>query len=198
MIKREHIKGAIDAIAGRDPAAGYSLDEMLGAGAIDVPSRQDSSSGGNHFYFLFAGRKVPVNKFVFFNEGIAPIEQALMVKYGELIQKEALQRNKRSIEYREMSREIHLEGLRFMVCHEIDYAIKRAGERPRSPVGSGPHFTTLISSLESIKHEPQVLNTSRLRADSPVWYQGTVDTGTDACFTRFPFCTSNFFMSDFS
>lgn len=37
MIKRENIKQAIDAISARDAEIGYSLDEMLGMGQIDVP-----------------------------------------------------------------------------------------------------------------------------------------------------------------
>ena len=39
MIKREHIKQAIDAISRGSPEIGYSLDEMLGMGVIDIAPR---------------------------------------------------------------------------------------------------------------------------------------------------------------
>ncbi|MBW1739162.1 MAG: hypothetical protein JRJ69_16935 [Deltaproteobacteria bacterium] len=202
MIKREHLKSAIDAIAARDPAAGYSLSQMLGEGRIDVPSQQDRSSAGNYLSFLFAGREIPVSKFVFFNEGIAPIEQALMVNYGELVRREVLRRAKMDMGYRDMSRDIRREGLRFMVFHEIDYAMARAKKVSKSPADfrtrsrgndqkhtSTPSpETTRISSLEKIKLDDQPLDTSRLKAESPVWYQGTVGSGIDACFTAFPYC----------
>ncbi|GAI98462.1 unnamed protein product, partial [marine sediment metagenome] len=57
MIKRENIKQAIDAISERDPEIGYSLNEMLGTGQIDVPLQ------GDDLHFLFDRQKVPINKF---------------------------------------------------------------------------------------------------------------------------------------
>lgn len=205
MIKKENIKDAIDAIAGRDPAAGYSLDEMLGAGHIDVPSPQDDSSARNHVFFLFSGRKVPVNKFVFFNEGTTPIEQALLVKYGELVKKEELKSSKSDAGYRDMAQEIHQEGLRFMVCHEIDYAIGRVKKRPertrefrvrfqgndRGTGDKAAQDATVTSCLKKIKHNNQPVNASRWRADSAVWYQGIVGSSTDAYFATFPYCMAS-------
>jgi len=55
MIKRENIKQAIDAISERDPEIGYSLNEMLGTGQIDVPLQ------GDELHFLFDRQKVPIN-----------------------------------------------------------------------------------------------------------------------------------------
>lgn len=85
MLKRENIKQAIDAISERDPEIGYSLNEMLGTGQIDVPLQ------GDDLHFLFDRQKVPINKFLYFNEGTAPIEQGLLIKYGEMTKKQELQ-----------------------------------------------------------------------------------------------------------
>ncbi|MBW2029838.1 MAG: histone deacetylase [Deltaproteobacteria bacterium] len=202
MIKREHIKDAIDAIAKRDPGAGYSLSQMLDQGIIDIPSQQDRAIAGNRLYFLFGGREVPVNRFVFFNEGITPIEQALLVEYGELLGKENLRRDKRDAGYRAMSQEIREEGLRFMVCHEIDYAIERIKKRfkGRETVASQPggigrevagienEEARLIARLERIKQDRTPLDTRKLKGVSSVWYEGFVGGDRNAIFTSFPYC----------
>jgi hypothetical protein len=87
MIKRENIKQAIDAISKREPEIGYSLDEMLGTGKIDIPSQADVSPRGEDLYFFFDKEKVSINKFLYFNEGSVPIEQGLLIKYGEMIKR---------------------------------------------------------------------------------------------------------------
>ena len=47
MIKRENLKQAIEEISKRDPAIGYSLDAMLGAGAIGVPEKTNAGKGSD-------------------------------------------------------------------------------------------------------------------------------------------------------
>ena len=91
MIKKEHIKQAIEQIARRSPEIGYSLDEMLGMGVIDSPSEPAGPADTENFHFLFDGEKVLVNRVLFFNEGTVPIEQGLLIKYGELVKKQELQ-----------------------------------------------------------------------------------------------------------
>ena len=80
MIKREHIKQAIDAISRRSPEIGYSLDQMLGMGVIDTAAGADQAMDGDNLHFVFDDEKVLVNKVLFFNEGIVPIEQGLVIK----------------------------------------------------------------------------------------------------------------------
>ena len=65
MIKREHIKQAIDAISRRSPDIGYSLDQMLGMGVIDTAA---GAQDGDNLHFVFDDEKVLVNKVLFFNE----------------------------------------------------------------------------------------------------------------------------------
>ena len=123
MIKRENIKQAIDAISKRDPEIGYSLNEMLGTGKIDIPSQAHVSPKGEDLYFLFDKEKVSINKFLYFNEGTVPIEQGLLIKYGEMIKRQELLNRVEAPDYKQVVVEIHNAGLRFMVTHEIDYVL---------------------------------------------------------------------------
>ena len=125
MIKREHIKQAIDAIARRSPDIGYSLDQMLGMGVIDTATGADQAVEGDNLHFVFEDEKVLVNRVLFFNEGIVPIEQGLVIKYGELVRKQELQDKTDSFKYRDASAEIHRAGLKLAVTYEIDYAVRR-------------------------------------------------------------------------
>ncbi|MBU2498461.1 MAG: hypothetical protein KKE57_06150 [Proteobacteria bacterium] len=183
MIKREHIKQAIDAIAVRNPDIGYTLDEMLGIGLIDLPSESDNIAGGDDFSFVFDGEKVLVNRVLFFSEGTVPIEQGLLIKYGELVKKQELQNKGRPFSYKDAYEEIHNAGLRLVVIHEVDFAI----ERLRNETGKGP----LIALLERSKQEGESLDLNMESADSLVMYRGVVDDDRPAYFTCFPMCMAS-------
>jgi hypothetical protein len=183
MIKREHIKQAIDAISSRDPDIGYSLDEMLGMGLIDIPSGDEGKEGDNLF-FLFDGEKVLVNRVLFFNEGIVPVEQGLLIKYGELAKKQELQDTGDSRGFRDAFHEMHRAGLRTAVIHEIDYAIARLRKRAGEVSSQNQERMDLVTFLEKLKE-----NGGALKVDddhSMVFYRGVVDASTPAYFMRFP------------
>ena len=91
MIKREHIKQAIDEISKRDVQIGYSLDRMLSMGVIGIPEGPKEPAEEKDPSFLFCGEKVRINRILYFNEGTAPIEQGLLIKYGEISKKQELQ-----------------------------------------------------------------------------------------------------------
>jgi hypothetical protein len=170
MIKKEHIKQAIDQIAKRSSEIGYSLDEMLGMGVIDSPSEPAGPADTENFHFLFDGEKVLVNRVLFFNEGTVPIEQGLLIKYGELVKKQELQDRGDTSTFREAYGEIHRAGLRLVVTHEIDYAIARI-QKQLSPA-------KLIARLETIKQ-------GGAAAEPMVFYEGIVDVSTPAKLARF-------------
>ena len=86
MIKREHIKQAIDTIARRVPEIGYSLDEMLDMGMIDIAANPDVTPEEDALFFMFENERVYVNKFIYFNEGTVPLEQRLLIKYDNLFE----------------------------------------------------------------------------------------------------------------
>ena len=170
MIKKEHIKQAIDQIEKRSPEIAYSLDEMLGMGVIDSPSEPADPADTENFHFLFDGEKVLVNRVLFFNEGTVPIEQGLLIKYGELVRKQELQDRGGIPTFREAYGEIHRAGLRLVVIHEIDYAIARIRNQALSE--------TLIARLETIKQ-------GGAASEPMVFYEGIVDVGTPAKLARF-------------
>ena len=126
MIKREHIKQAIDAIAGRAPDIGRALDELLGVGRIGTAAQPEDPATDTDFHFFFDKEKVRVQKFIFINEGTAPIERGLLIKYGELLRKRELIEGRRERDFLRAAREVRAAGLRLMVAHEIDAAIERA------------------------------------------------------------------------
>jgi len=186
MIKREHIKQAIDAISRRSPEIGYSLDQMLGMGVIDTAA---SAEYGDNLYFVFDDEKVLVNKVLFFNEGIVPIEQGLIIKYGELVRKQELQDKSESFNFRDASAEIHRAGLRLAVTYEIDLAIRRLRrelEESRSTEARQKQIHHLMVSLEGMKKEERPIEIREEEDDPVYFYRGVVDEETPAYFMRFP------------
>jgi hypothetical protein len=193
MIKREHIKQAIDAISRRSPEIGYSLDQMLGMGVIDTAAGADQAMDGDNLHFVFDEEKVLVNKVLFFNEGIVPIEQGLVIKYGELVRKQELQDKSDSHKYRDASAEIHQAGLKLVVTYEIDYALRRLRrelEDKQSPSSEGrqKQIEQLMASLEAMKKDARPVAVHEGECDPGYFYKGTVDANTEAYFMNFPIC----------
>lgn len=186
MIKRENIKQAIDAISKRDPEIGYSLNEMLGTGKIDIPSRGDVSTRGEDPHFFFDKEKVSINKFLYFNEGTVPIEQGLLIKYGEMIERQELQNRKETRDYKQTVSEIRRAGLEFMVKHEIDFALDRLKKPHRVPEKNQKN-EGLISFLEGLKQDSGVLELSKGENDPTLLYRGIIDEAIPACFKNFRF-----------
>jgi hypothetical protein len=187
MIKRENIKQAIDAISKRDPEIGYSLNEMLGTGKIDIPSQADVSPKGEDPYFFFDKEKVSINKFLYFNEGTVHIEQGLLIKYGEMIKRQELLDRTEPPDYKHVVIEIHNAGLKFMVAHEIDYVLGRLGKRQEMPERAQRNGG-LISFLKKIKQDTRAFEICNGDNDPAVLYKGIIDEDTRACFMCFPFC----------
>jgi hypothetical protein len=193
MIKREHIKQAIDAISRRSPEIGYSLDQMLGMGVIDIVPGLEESMEGDNFLFMFDDQKVLVNRVLFFNEGTVPIEQGLIIKYGELVKKQELQDGVRSNNYKEAFGEIHKAGLRLVVTYEIDSAISHLrreleDKQSNSSESRRKQISDLIVSLEAMKEDERPIEVHEEERDSLFFYKGIVDLNTPAYFMKFPFC----------
>lgn len=193
MIKREHIKQAIDAISRRKPEIGYSLDEMLGMGVIDIAPSAEESMEGDNFLFIFDDQKVLVNRVLFFNEGTVPIEQGLVIKYGELARKQELQDKRGSFNYRDASAEIHRAGLKLVAIYEIDLAIRRLRRELEDKPSSASEMKQkrigdLIASLEAMKQDERPIEIHEGESHALVFYKGAVDVDTPAYFMEFPIC----------
>jgi hypothetical protein len=191
MIKREHIKQAIDAISGQNPEIGYSLDEMFGMGRIDVAGGMEDTAPGEEIFFLFDGEKVAVNKVLFFDEGTVPIEQGLLIKYGERVKRTELQDRSGPIPYQEAWQEIHAAGLQCAVVYEIDRAMARLKEKREEAAGAGQQkeagfYSGLVYFLEELKEDPRPFEIEKEAGSSPVVYRGLVEENTPATFMCFP------------
>jgi len=209
MIKREHIKQAIDAISRRDPEIGYTLDEMLAMGRIDTLPAAETPEHDGDFHLLFDNIPITIKRFIFFKDGTVPIEQRLLIKYGELVTRQKLLEKGGDIDLRNAVREFRLAGVGSMVTHEIDYAIARLqkdeikpgfainftgdrdGPAPRTPDPSETK-RRLISRLETIKRDnlPLQITSSPIndQIKPAVFFRSMVDIDTPACFMSFPFC----------
>jgi acetoin utilization deacetylase AcuC-like enzyme len=183
VIKREHIKQAIDAIGARSPGIGQVLDELLSVGRVDAVSRTEDAASDTDFFFVFDREKVRVKKFIFINEGTAPIERGLLIRYGELLRKRELQEGRRETDFLKAAREVRRAGLRLMVGHEIDLALERLAKAPASERGP--------EAAERLAARLNALATAGMPAsanDEGVICSGAVEDGRQALFTLFPFC----------
>lgn len=183
MIKREHIKQAVDAISARDPDIGYSLDEMLGMGLIDVPADHDEGDRDN-FSFLFNGEKVLVNRVLFFNEGVVPLEQGLLIKYGELVKKQEIEAKGDSSAYRNVFHEIRRAGLRAAVLYEIDHALEHLGNKSEKTPSGDRRTEEVKAFIEDLKKDGSSLEVDE--GDPAVFYRGVVNGATPAFFMPLP------------
>ena len=215
MIKRETLKQAIDAIGRRDPEIGYALDEMLAVGKIDVPAPGQNPMLGEDYYFLFNGYKARVSRFLYINKGNIPIEERLLLKYGEMQKKQELLEKGEPLDTPEAAWIMRRAGLRFMVVHEINYAIERvknqlnkAGAadnqqsgRPASAEWSLDNIFSsgdsiersrrLIFFLEDLKQDPAEDPLAAANRGYKLFYQGDVGDGIPALFTGFPYAMSS-------
>ncbi|MBW2051841.1 MAG: histone deacetylase [Deltaproteobacteria bacterium] len=212
MITREKLKQAIGAISSRDPEIGYSLNEMLSTGQLDVQSVHDEVLQEDDFYFLFQNKKIPVKKFQYLNDGIVAIEERLLIQYGELFRKQEFLKKGDSINFQAAVMEIREAGLKLMVTHEIDYAIANVRKKLKTLEGkavakkevssnaaSAPMTLSkkdnkilfqkrLIAFLEKIKTDQKSLEIPPDKISADEVYKGVVDIDTPAYFIPFPFC----------
>ncbi len=185
MIKREHIKQAVDAISEQAPAIGRTLDELLGMGRIAVAAPSEDADAGTDFYFLFDKERVRVKKFVFINEGTAPIERGLLIKYGELLRKRELIESRRERDFLRAARDVRRAGLRLMVEYEIENAIRRA--RRVSDAGKPGDMDERVALLSRLSSEKPAEGAPTSSSDDRVIFCGAVDDGREALFTPFAF-----------
>ncbi|MEW6265878.1 MAG: histone deacetylase [Thermodesulfobacteriota bacterium] len=197
MIKRETLKQAITAISERDPEIGYALNEMLSTGLLDGPTAAEASSQTHNLFFIFDQRKVQVQKFLYFNEGTSPLEDRLLIKFGEMAQRRLMRARGASLAEEKNLREIREAGLRLLVNHELNRAISslrsdsalededRSSSKPKQDE-DGRRRAALF--LEKIKNDESLPGLPRDENHPYTLYQGLVDLDTPAYFTLFPFC----------
>ncbi|MBN1102991.1 MAG: hypothetical protein JXL84_06215 [Deltaproteobacteria bacterium] len=188
MIKEEHIRQAIHEISLRDQGIARYLSSMLSEGTIAAPSGAD---GGGDLSFFFGGERVPVRRYLFFDHGTVPIEQGLLIKYGEFMKRKTAGSASQPTGSGEVAEAIRTAGLRLAVTHEIDYATARAEGllRPTEPRGRheepSPAFG-LTSLLKELRADDRPFEMSEEVDRSAFVYRGVVSKDTPACFLPFP------------
>ncbi|MBI5897314.1 MAG: histone deacetylase, partial [Desulfobacterales bacterium] len=174
-------KQAIDAIAARDAEIGYSLAELFGTGRIDVPVGPHPTNDPQLFYFTFDQQWVVVDKNSLFNEGLAAIEQPLIVKYGEMAKKLALFTADRKAGYATASQTIREAGLHLLVRHELDRALQ---QRDRQGGGAQAAATDVLEQLRGNGPEEAL---PRDAADPRVLFHGAVNADDPAFYMALPY-----------
>jgi acetoin utilization deacetylase AcuC-like enzyme len=170
MIKREHLKMAIDAISAVDRESGYGLLELFEAARISVPAAEDGharSSGGWEFHYYFEGERVDIPKTAFVAEGIATLEQSLVLKLGELREKQIRASNWVSGNVRKLADDIRRAGAELVVDHELHRlqvppTDLDAPLRMPDPKSAGPHFSGHLSGGQPARFMPLPLSRAML------------------------------------
>jgi len=170
MIKREHLKMAIDAIYAIDRESGYSLRELFDAARISVPAAEDAyaqGSGGWGFHYYFEGERVDIPKTAFVAEGIATLEQSLVLKWGELRKKHFMAADWVSGNVQQLAGNIRRAGAELVVDHELRRLTAwPAGLdehlRMPDPQSFGPHFSGHLSGGQPAQFMPLPLTRAAL------------------------------------
>ncbi len=180
MLKRELLKQAIDAIAARDPEIGYSLAELFGTGRIDVPAEKPAADDPQTFFFTFDHQRVAVDKNSFFNDGLAAVEQPLLLKYGETAKKMALSASNGKAPYATAGQAIREAGLRLLVRHEVIRALRQLDLQGTDPdqgvqtqarqVLEGLLSDTPEEALPKDGEDPRVLFQGAVNSDDPAFF----------------------------
>lgn len=194
MLKREHIKQAIDEISQRSPEIGYSLDELLGTGHIDtLPEHHDLSAGGD-FRFQFNDEILTVRRFVFINHGSVAIQQPLLIKYGEMLKRREILDSHSGISYRSAAEEVYAAGLRFLVDYEIDLALERITRSDASSANtaeeSGGLMDCLLRLKEGTSTGKNLPGSIAGNGPDPPIFRGVIGSEVPALFVFFPYCRS--------
>lgn len=191
MLRKEHIRQAIEAISRRNPEIGYVLDEMLGTDRMHLASGDESNFAGEDLHFIFNDRPVNIKKVLFFDRGTVPIEERLLIKYGEMIMQHQLSQSGDRLDFKEAAEKTRNGGLSLLVDHEVDLAMHRLQAQIDTKGVDSKWAAGRLSRLRAIKEETGHLDVSGTapcgRPDGEVLYTGTVDQGRPACFVRFPF-----------
>ena len=194
MLKREHLKKALDAIACCSPEIGYSLDELFTSGQIDALPAHKAVSPLGDYLFKFQDQTATVRRFAFFNEGTAPIEQQLLIHYGRLVKKQSIDAPAGAIHYRQAAEQTHHAGLDFLVDYEIDQALA-ALQRLKGSASQrhqGAESLPALACLRRLKAESSTFQgavpEADLAAPQRIQFKGVLGSEQTALFTNFPLC----------
>jgi len=192
MLKKETLKQAIDAVTARDQEIGYSLSELFNSGRIDVTGDARPGGGGGFDAYFFNGRRVTVRKSDYFIDGAAALEQSLLIRYGEMEEKERLSTSDAGVVYSRAGEVIRASGLRRHVRYEIDRALGELASGTSRPgrglfSGGSAKLQSPRILLDELSREAPEADLPENADDPRVLFSGAVDADTPAYFASFPY-----------
>jgi acetoin utilization deacetylase AcuC-like enzyme len=187
MIRIQDLAYAVENISRQDPEIGYALSELLAAGRIRIPV--DSGSLGEDPCFLFEDNRVFVRKVSFFNHGIAPVEERLVLQYGEAAEKHRIEETPSPGDFFAAATRIHLSGIFCLVNFELTSAISRLKKKIRA-AGRGTDLENILNArLETLQHmlqEPPASFGMPLSLKDQLYFI-EMQQSVDCHFVLFPF-----------
>ncbi len=187
MIRIQDLAHAVENISRRDPEIGYALSELLAAGRIRLPV--DAGGPGIDPFFLFDGERVVVRKVSFFNHGISPVEERLVLKYGEAAEKHRIEEAPDGVDFFAAARQIHLAGICCLMSFELTRAISRLRKKidaPGSRTDPGDDLKVRVETLAQILEEPPSTRMMDLCINDSL-YSIEMQNSVDCFFIPFPF-----------
>ena len=187
MIRFEHLRNAIDAVSDQDPEIGYALGELMSANRIGLPA--DSGEDEAEPCFLFEGERVQVRKVSFFNHGTAPLEERLVLKYGEIAEKHRIEAAADHPDYFQAVKQVQKAGLDCLVRFELSRVLAGLEKRLETFSGSEEYRRSLESRKKDLYAILQDSSSApQMDENHPgIHYRAEIDTNAWAQFLRFPF-----------
>ena len=189
MIRLEDLRNAIDAVSRQDAEIGYALNELMAADRIGLPV--DAGEGGADPCFLFEGERVFVRKVSFFNHGTAPLEERLVLKYGEAAQRHAIEASVSPPDYFAAANQVRRAGLDCLVRFEIERAVERLRKRIAVRTGHGEVVRALearVARLQAILQEPDPASEGQIPESAAlILHSAEIELNVSSHFIRFPF-----------
>ena len=187
MLGRKHLKQAILEIGQQDPDTGYALDQMLAMDRIGPVSPENTPEDDGDLYFLFQGSRVTVRRGSFFQHGTLPIQQQLLIKYGEMAGMGVANPAEGRRDFHAAAVQTRLAGLKMAVDHEIARALSRLG----ASGASMDEIRDTMGLLEEMAADDArnflLPSFSAKEKNRPALFSGSMEKGADAAFIRFPF-----------
>ena len=182
MITRDLLHRAVSAVSSRDPEIGYGLTELLNTGSITTS--EDRNDGD--LYFYFEGEKVPVNRESIFIHGTEPVEERLVIKYGELVEKYKLQLRGACSDYLSEVKKVQQAGTETLVNFEIDRAVSDVKKNRVSSAKKADHkfIESILEILTALK--PPSDSIKKIEKED-ILYTAEISPGLETRFMPFPF-----------
>jgi len=189
MIRNDELRDAIAAVSAREPEIGYALNALLDARRIGPPL--DAGSGVDDPGFIFENERVSVRRISLFIHGRAPLEERLVLKYGELAERHALEKSREPIDYFAAAQRIRQAGLDYLVRFEIRRAMDETRRLRETCAGDylrKQALTLRLQKLEEMAREEAEADIPLVITPNATHYTASIESNVQAHFLRFPFC----------